>query len=243
VDAGGTLMGTLGDTLAWLTTADNWTGDDGILQRLWEHVQYSALAVALAVLIGLPAGLAIGHTGRAESGAFLASAAARAVPTLGLLVLFGRWFPLRTWPVIVVLAVLAVPPILANTTAGVAGVEPATRDAAEGMGMTSWQVLTKVEVPLGAPLILAGLRSATLQVIATATIAAYAGLGGLGRFIIDGFAVSDDVRVYGASIIVAALALFSEGLFVLLQRWVTPVARERRPADIAVPYTPEGITP
>ena len=124
---------------------------------------------------------------------------------------------------IVVLAVLAIPPILANTTAGISGVDPAARDAAKGMGMTPVQVLARVEVPLGAPLILAGMRSAPLQVFATATIAAYVGLGGLGRFIIDGFAVSDDAQVYGGSIVVAALALASEGVFALAQRRSRPV--------------------
>jgi osmoprotectant transport system permease protein len=237
-------MDTLSDTLSWLTTADNWFGDGGILQRLWEHIQYSAVAVAIAMLIALPLGLLIGHSGRGESGAFLASGAARAIPTLGLLVLLGRWYPLKAWPVIVVLAVLAIPPILANTTAGISGVEPATRDAAKGMGMRPSQVLSKVEVPLGAPLILAGIRSASLQVIATATIAAYAGLGGLGRFIIDGFAVSDDARVYGASIVVASLALASEGAFALLQRRLTPAGMRPQVApSLPVPPTPEGVTP
>ena len=210
-------MDSLADTIGWLTTADNWWGSTGILQRIWEHLQYSLLAVGLAVIIALPAGLVIGHTGRAEPGAVAVSGAARAVPTLGLLVLLGRWYPVQVWPVIVVLAVLAIPPILANTTAGIGNIDPAARDAARGMGMTPMQVLTQVEVPLAAPLILAGVRSALLQVIATATIAAFAGLGGLGRFVIDGFAVSDDARVYGGSIVVAVLALVSEGLFALAQ--------------------------
>ena len=192
-------MDILSDTWGWLTTSDNWWGPGGILQRIWEHLQYSLLAVGLAMVIALPLGLVIGHTGRYEPGVVTASGAARAIPTLGLLVLFGRWYPLQAWPVIVVLAVLAIPPILANTTAGISGVDPAARDAAAGMGMRPVQVLAQVEVPLAAPLILAGVRSALLQVIATATIAAYIGLGGLGRFIIDGFAVSDDAQVYGGS--------------------------------------------
>jgi len=250
VDPGedGALMNILSEAFGWLTTADNWTGDGGILQRLWEHIQYSALALAIALVIALPIGLFIGHTGRFESGTFLVSGSARAIPTLGLLVLLGRWYPLKLWPVILVLVVLAVPPILANTAAGISGVDPATRDAAKGMGMTPFQVLARVEVPLAAPLILAGIRSAALQVIATATIAAYAGLGGLGRFIIDGFAVSDDARVYGASVVVAALALASEGLFVLAQRGATP-GRERPvpatpiPTTVPVPQAPEGVTP
>jgi osmoprotectant transport system permease protein len=234
-------MDTLSDTIGWLTTADNWWGSTGILQRIWEHLQYSLLAVGLAFIIAMPAGLVIGHTGRAESGAFALSGAARAIPTLGLLVLLGRWYPVQAWPVVVVLAVLAIPPILANTAAGIGGVDPAARDAAQGMGMTPLQVLARVEVPLAAPLILAGVRSALLQVMATATIAAFAGLGGLGRFIIDGFAVSDDARVYGGSIVVAVLALLGEGLFALAQRSVRPSGLRRRPAPLlpaAVPIPP-----
>jgi osmoprotectant transport system permease protein len=241
-------MDALTGTIEWLTTADNWWGPAGILQRIWEHLQYSLLAVGLAVLIALPAGLVIGHTGRAEPGAFALSGAARAIPTLGLLVLLGRWYPVQAWPVIIVLAVLAIPPVLANTTAGIGGVDPAARDAAQGMGMTPLQVLTRVEVPLAAPLILAGIRSALLQVFATATIAAFAGLGGLGRFIIDGFAVSDDARVYGGSIVVAVLALLGEGLFALAQRSVRPAGLRRRrpppllPVAVPIPPTAGGIS-
>jgi osmoprotectant transport system permease protein len=239
-------MDTLADTIGWLTTADNWWGPMGILQRIWEHLQYSLLAVGLALVIAMPAGLVIGHTGRAEPGAVALSGAARAVPTLGLLVLLGRWYPVQAGPVIVVLAILAIPPILANTTAGMASIDPAAREAARGMGMTPMQMLRRVEIPLAAPLILAGVRSALLQVIATATIAAFAGLGGLGRFIIDGFAVSDDARVYGGSIVVAALALVSEGLFALAQRSVQPTRlRRRAPAfaeAIPVPSTAGGVS-
>jgi osmoprotectant transport system permease protein len=242
---GGALMDTLTGTIEWLTTADNWWGTAGILQRIWEHLQYSLLAVGLAFIIAMPAGLVIGHTGRAESGAFALSGAARAIPTLGLLVLLGRWYPVQAWPVVIVLAVLAIPPILANTAAGIGGVDPAARDAAQGMGMTPLQVLTRVEVPLAAPLILAGVRSALLQVIATATIAAFAGLGGLGRFIIDGFAVSDDARVYGGSIVVAVLALVGEGLFALAQRSVRPTGLRRRAplpsAAVPIPTTVGGV--
>jgi osmoprotectant transport system permease protein len=235
-------MDILSEAFGWLTTAENWTEDGGILQRLWEHAQYSALALLIAALIALPIGLLIGHTGRGEPGTFLVSGAARAIPSLGLLVLLGHRYPLKAWPVIVVLVVLAVPPILANTTAGISSVDPAARDAAKGMGMTPVQVLTRVEVPLGAPLILAGLRSAALQVIATATIAAYAGLGGLGRFIVDGFSVRDEARVYGGSIVVATLALASEAAFVLAQRAASP-GTERTvtpdiPVTVPVPQTP-----
>ena len=240
-------MSTFGDTIGWLTTAENWWGPTGILQRIEEHLQYSLLAVGLAAIIALPVGLVIGHTGRFEHGALGLSGAARAIPTLGLLVLLGRWYPVQVGPVIIVLAVLAIPPILANTAAGISGVDPAVRDAAQGMGMTPTQVLTRVELPLAAPLTLAGIRSALLQVIATATIAAFAGLGGLGRFIIDGFAVRDEARVYGGSIVVAVLALVGEGLFVLAQRSARPAGLRRRRAPspavtVPIPHTAGGVS-
>jgi osmoprotectant transport system permease protein len=242
-------MDVLSDTFGWLTTAENWWGPTGILQRIWEHLQYSLLAVGLAMLIALPVGLVIGHTGRYEPGAFALSGAARAIPSLGLLVLLYRVDPLEAWPAILVLTVLAIPPMLANTTAGIGAIDPAARDAAEGMGMRPMQVLTGVEIPLAAPLILAGIRSALLQVIATASIAAYIGLGGLGRFIIDGFATRDDAMVYGGSIVIAVLALVSEGMFALGQRRVAVAgARPERlgpaePTMISVSTTPGGVTP
>lgn len=215
-------MSDLVDTFGWLTTADNWTGDGGIINRLWQHLQYSLLALAIAVAIALPLGLAIGHTRRGGFAVIGASGAARALPTLGLLVLLGSRYPLEAWPVIVVLVVLALPPILANTYAGVAGVDSAARDAAKGVGMTGPQVLRQVEAPLALPLILTGVRSAASQIIATATVAAFMGLGGLGRFIIDGYAVRDFPRVYGGAIVVAGLALISEALFAAAQRITSP---------------------
>jgi len=226
-------MGTISDTWSWLTTAANWWGPAGILHRIEEHLQYSALALVIALVLALPVGLVIGHTGRGEPIAFGVAGVWRAVPTLGLLVLLFADAPFRLWPVIVVLVVLAVPPVLANTVAGVGGTDAAARDAAKGVGMTPRQVLGRVEVPLALPLILAGVRSAALQVIATATIAAYVGLGGLGRFIIDGYSVRDYGRVFGGAVIVAALALLSEGAFALLQRAVTPgVERRQRPSTV-----------
>jgi osmoprotectant transport system permease protein len=233
----------LTDTIGWLTTAEHYWGTNGIVLRIWEHLQYSALAVLIAVLVAAPLGLLIGHTGRGESATFLLSGAARAVPTLGLLILAYSRYPLELLPVILVLVVLAIPPVLANTAAGIAAVDAGARDAAKGMGMKPLQVLSRVEVPLALPLILAGVRSAALQVIATATIAAYAGLGGLGQFIFRGFNNRDYPQAFGGSVIVALLALASELAFSALQRRVTP--REERgklattiPATVPVPQAP-----
>lgn len=233
-------MEDLTDTFGWLTTADHYWGTNGIVLRVWEHVQYSALAVLIAVLIAMPLGLLIGHTGRGESVTFLLSGAARAVPTLGLLILAYSRYPLELLPVILVLVVLAIPPVLANTAAGIAAVDAGARDAAKGMGMTPVQVLTRVEVPLAMPLMLAGIRSAALQVIATATIAAYAGLGGLGQFIFRGFNNRDYAQAFGGSVIVALLALVSELAFSALQRRVTPGGQRKQrvstiPTTVPVP--------
>jgi osmoprotectant transport system permease protein len=217
----------MGETIDWLTQAAQWSGPGGIPARLLEHIWYSALGVALAALIALPAGLAIGHTGRGSLFAASLSNFWRALPTLGLVILVFRLEPLSIWPVMVALVAIAIPPILLNTDVGIRSIDPTVRDAARGMGMTGWQALWRVEVPLALPLILAGFRSATGQVIATATIAAFVGLGGLGRFIIDGYAARDIGEISGGAVVVAALALVVEGAYALLQRSLGSEGRPR----------------
>jgi osmoprotectant transport system permease protein len=218
----------VGETWNWLTSSEQWSGPDGIPARLLEHIWYSALGVVLAALIALPAGLLIGHTGRGSLGANTLSNFGRALPTLGVVIIVFRIEPLSIWPVLAALVVIAIPPILLNTEVGIRSIDPTIRDAARGMGMTGWQALWRVEVPLAMPLILAGLRSATGQVIATATIAAYVGLGGLGRFIIDGYSVRDIGEITGGAVVVAVLALLVEGGFALLQRALGPKEGSRR---------------
>jgi osmoprotectant transport system permease protein len=227
----------MGETLDWLSQAAQWSGSGGIPHRLVEHAWYSALGVLIAALIALPAGLAIGHTGRGSLFANSLSNFWRALPTLGLVILVFRLEPLSIWPVMVALVAIAIPPILLNTEVGIRSIDPAVRDAARGMGMTGWQALWRVEVPLALPLILAGFRSATGQVIATATIAAFVGLGGLGRFIIDGYAARDIGEISGGAVVVAALALVVEGAFALLQRFLgsTGPARPRVTGPIVKP--------
>ncbi|WP_040320260.1 ABC transporter permease [Aeromicrobium marinum] len=215
-------MSVVSDTIDWLTDGANWTGDGGIPTRLAEHLGYTALTVAVAAAIAIPLGLWVGHTGRLRGLAVVSSGTLRALPTLGVL----TWAALqsggnRLVPAVLALTVLAIPPLLAGAYAGLESVDRATIDAARAIGMTEWQILVKVEIPLAADLIVGGLRSATLQVVATATIAAYIGLGGLGRYIIDGQAVSDYARMLGASVLVVALALALDGLFVLAQRAVS----------------------
>lgn len=213
--------------IAWFTDPLNWSGSDGILTRVGEHVVYSVIVVLVAALIAVPAGLLIGHTGR---GRWLISStnAARAVPSLGLLFAVALWLGPRlesdlafVLPSLIVLVILAMPPLLSGAYAGVEAVDPAARDAAYGVGMTSRQVLLGVELPCAAPLLMSGLRSATLQVVATATIASYISLGGLGRFLIDGLAAADYAQVAGGALLVALLALLVDGVLALVQRVVT----------------------
>lgn len=217
----------MNDVLAWLTDGAHWQGYDGILQRTWEHVWYSALALTVAAALAIPLGLWVGHTGHGRFLAVNLTGALRAVPSLGLLfaslMLLGPRLPGEAGTLVpseLVLVVLAVPPILAGAYAGVEQVDPAARDAARGMGMRGWEVLRKVEVPCALPLIASGLRSAALQVVATATLAATVGLGGLGRFLIDGLAVRDYAQMAGGALLVAALALLVDLAAATLQRVV-----------------------
>jgi osmoprotectant transport system permease protein len=211
---------TILDGFGWLSTADNWWGPRGIAQAVREHLWYSLLALAGAVAIGFPVGLWIGHTGR---GRFLAANLTglwRAIPTVGVVGLLFTWRPLTLWPVLVALILLAVPPIVLNTAAGIDGIPPEVRDSATGMGLTGWQSLWQVEVPNALPLIIAGVRSAANQVIATAAIAGFVGLGTLGVFIFSASGTRRYDVVAGASIAVIALVLLVEAGFALLQRVV-----------------------
>jgi osmoprotectant transport system permease protein len=222
----------MGETLDWLGRSASWSGPDGIPTRLLEHVWYSGLAVLVAAVIALPVGLLIGHTGRGSLVAASLSNVWRALPTLGLVILVFRLEPLSIWPVLVALVVIAIPPILLNTDAGIRSIDAGVRDAARGMGMTGRQALWAVEVPLAMPLILAGLRSAAGQVVATATIAAFVGLGGLGRYIIDGFAQFDNVKIFAGAALVALLSIVTELLLAATQRLLVPRPAEA-PADVA----------
>jgi len=215
----------------WVTTDANWHGSGSIPQQLVAHLGYSALPLLIAALIGIPVGVAIGHTGRAAVAVVNIANAWRAIPTLGLLVLLAVYlgFSPLTW--LLPLVVLAIPPILVNAYEGVAGVDPSIKDAARGMGMTPWQQVARVEVPNAMPLILVGLRTAAIFVVATATIAAYIGLGGLGRFIIDGLASDQYGPVAGGALLVVLLAVAVLALFAVLSRLLVPAGLrgQRRP--------------
>ncbi|GAA0992241.1 ABC transporter permease [Acrocarpospora macrocephala] len=208
----------------------NWSGPDGIPTRLLQHVEFSLLAFAIAAIIALPLGLWVGHTGRGAVLVVLSANAARALPTLGLLVLVVLLIGVGTiWPVLIPLIALAVPPILVNTYEGIRNADADLRDAAYGMGLRGRQVLFSALVPVALPLILLGLRLAAIQVVATATVAAYVGLGGLGRYIIDGLATKDYPSVFGGAVLVVLLALAVQFGFALLNRVVvSPGVRQVR---------------
>ncbi|RKS71655.1 osmoprotectant transport system permease protein [Actinomadura pelletieri DSM 43383] len=203
----------------WLTASAQWHGPDGIPHRLLQHVWYSGVSLLCAAVIGLALGLLAGHTGRGGFLAITLANVARAIPTFGL-VLFVVVIDYSITPVLVALVALAVPPILVNTFEGIRGVDPDAKDAARGVGMTGWGVLWRAELPMALPLILLGLRTSAIQVVATATIAAYPGFGGLGRYIIDGLATGDYQLVVGGTVLVVGLALVVQLIFAVLRRLV-----------------------
>ena len=216
------------DAIGFLTDGSNWSGSTGIPTRLWEHTQMSLMATGLALIVALPVGLTIGH---ARKGEFLASSIGnigRALPSFGVL---GLVFPftLRYLPgsigfaaTLIALFLLAIPPILINTCVGVQGVDEDTLEAARGMGMDWRQILLMLEIPLAAPLIVSGIRNAAVAVVATATLGAVVAWGGLGRFIMDGFAVRDHGQVIAGAFLVAALAVVAELGIGALERALSP---------------------
>ncbi len=203
----------------WLTDDANWSGPAGIPVRTLEHLEYTALTLVIATAIAIPLGLYIGHTGRFRVVGVGLTGALRALPTLGVVTIVSLHTGIDLTAALVALVLIAIPPLLAGAYAGLESVDPATVDAARALGMTHWQVLWRVEVPLALPLLIGGFRSATLQVIATATIAAQVpGPGGLGRFILDGLDLDDYPRVMGGAVLVIALALVVDLTFAALQR-------------------------
>ena len=214
-ERGGGRMNFLQQALSFIFTAANWGGPAGLTARILEHLQYTVVAVIFSALIAVPLGMLIGHTGR---GTFLVVSgvnALRALPTLGVLLLGVLLWGLGLVPPTVALMLLGIPPLLAGTYSGIANVDRAVVDAARSMGMTERRVLLRVEVPNAMPLILSGLRTATLQIVATATVAAYASLGGLGRYLIDGIKVREFYLALVGALMVTALALILDGLMAI----------------------------
>lgn len=217
----------------WFFTLSHWYGDDGILPLLAQHIGYSA--VALAIAIAFPVGCYTGHTGKGEALLIGTTNALRSLPSFGLIILLvilmAGYFESDMafiLPCIIVLVVLALPPIALGVHAGIRSVDPSVHDAAKGIGLTPFQVLTQVELPCATPLILSGIRSATLQIISTATIAAYVSLGGLGRLIIDGRAANDFAQMTAGAVLVAVLALLVDVFFSLSVKYVVSHGISRR---------------
>ncbi len=225
-------MDAISATLAWLTDASNWSGPNGIPVRLFEHVAISGVSLAIAVAIALPIGLYIGHTGRFAGFAVNSANLWRALPSLAVIAMalpitaaIDPQAGFKIYPTVVAMVVLGVPPIMINTFSGIAGVDRDLVEAARGQGMSERQVLTRLELPVAVPVIGTGLRSAAIQVVATATLGAIFGFGGLGRYLIDGMAQISRggiAQIFGGVVLVAGLVIATELVIGLVQRLLTP---------------------
>ena len=224
-------MKTLGDVVDWLTAADSWRGSSGISHRLVEHARYTIVAMIAALALAGPVAAWLGHKRRFGTLAINVANVGQTLPTFAILVLVVQVVGTGDAPIVGPLALflamtlLAIPPIFTNVYTGIAGVDDAYRDAARGLGMTTRQQLLRAEIPIAAPLLVTGVRIAVVQVIATATIGAYAGAGGLGRFIIDGFALQDYPQVFGGALLVAALAIVGDRALAVVERHVAPASQ------------------
>jgi len=215
--------------LQWLVDPANWSGVDGIPARVWEHVQLSVIALVIATLIAVPIGLWIGHTRRGQFWTVQFANVGRSIPSLAVLsimfLIAVKEFPSLAFgflPTIVALTLLGIPVILINTYVGIQQVDPDTVEAARGMGMNGRQVLATLEVPMAMPLIMTGLRLAAVQIVATAGLAALIAGGGLGRYIVDGFALRENDRIVAGAILVAVLSLLTDLAFSLLAKVTSP---------------------
>ena len=209
-------------TWQWLTDPAHWQGIDGIPTRLVEQIHLSIESVAIGAVIALPIGIGLGHYGRFGNLAINISNVGRAVPSFAILVIAFQVFGLGDVPIVLALTALAVPPMVTNSYVALREVDPDVKDAARGMGYRELAQLLRVELPLAVPLIMAGVRTSAVQVVATATLAALIAGGELGRYIVDGLARSDNPRTLAGALLVAALALATELLLAGLQRVLVP---------------------
>jgi len=217
---------------SWLVDPANWSGANGIPTRVGEHLWYTLLALVIAAVIALPLGLVLGHTHRGGVLVLSAANTIRALPTLGLLTLVVIVSGVGLLPPLVALVAIAVPSMLINTFEGIRGVDPLLVDGARGMGLSEIRVLFRVEAPVALPLILLGVRLAAIQVVSAATIAAYVGLGGLGRYIFDGLSLRQYAVVGGGATLAALLAIGTEALLVLLTGVALSPGVTRRPRPL-----------
>ena len=234
-------MDGIGEVIAWFTSPEQWSGNNSIPLRLWEHVSLSAAALAAGIAVALPVGLYIGHTGKGARTVIAVANIGRAVPSLGWL---GIVYPISVallargglgfWPTFVALVALALPPIVTNTYAGLREVDPDLREAGRGMGMRETELLRRVEIPIALPVILAGVRASAVTVVATATLSSIVGGGTLGAYVVQGLFINDMPRVVGGAIMVAALALLTEWAFATLQRRSVSAGLRGRPIPAPV---------
>jgi len=212
------------EAIAWLFAPERFTGADSLQVRIGEHLFYTFISVLVVAVIAIPLGYFIGHTGKGREIAIGASGAARAIPSFGLILLLVLLIGVTQKPLAAFIAfvLLGIPSVLAGAYSGLEAIDRRVIDSARAVGMTEWQILWKVEIPLGLPLLIGGLRSATLQIVATVTLAAYIGLGGLGLYIISGLALRQFDQMLGAALVIVALALVLDGLFALAERLVVP---------------------
>ncbi|RLU85803.1 ABC transporter permease [Streptomyces griseocarneus] len=226
-------------TWTWLATGSHWSGTDGVWHRLGEHLFLTVACLAISCAVALPVAVVLGHVGRGGALAVNISNAGRAVPTFAVLVLL-LLSPLGThgsWPTIIALVLFAIPPLLTNAYVGMREVDRGVVEAARGMGMTGRQLIARVELPLAFPMVVTGVRTAAVQVVATTTLAALPGGGGLGRIITAGFRLTDTAQVVAGAVLVAALALLVEGVLVVLERLLDPRRRRSRVPAVLPPST------
>ena len=217
-------MNYLRQAFSWLTDSSNWSGASGIPARIGEHLLITAIVVGLAAAIAVPVGVLVGHTRRGAAAVGAVTGAARSIPTLGLLTVFGLAFGIGLKAPVLALVILAIPSLLAGTYAGIQAIDPAIPSAAKAVGMSPAPVIGKVEIPLALPVIVGGIRAAVLQVIATATLAAYISDTGLGRYLFSGLKSRDYTQMLGGAFVVILLALLMEVILASLQRAATRIA-------------------
>jgi osmoprotectant transport system permease protein len=212
------------DTIAWIFAPEHQLGQNAIGARVGEHLIYTLLSLVIAVVVAVPLGYLIGHTHKGRDLAVGLSGAARALPSLGLLTILTLVLGFSQAPIaaVIVLLLLGIPSILAGAYSGVQAIDRNTVDAARAIGMTEWQILLKVEIPLGLPILLGGIRSAALQIVATATLAAYVGLGGLGVYIFKGLPLRDLVQMLAGALLIAVVAVTIDLVLAGVQRLAVP---------------------
>jgi osmoprotectant transport system permease protein len=223
-EEGGFAMNYFLEALGWILDPEHQTGQNAIAARVGEHLVYTLVSLVLAIVVALPLGYLIGHTNKGREFAVGLSGAARALPSLGLLTILTLVLGFSRAPIaaVVVLLLLGIPSILAGAYSGIQAIDPNTIDAARAVGMTEWQILLTVEIPLGLPILLGGIRSAALQIVATATLAAYVGLGGLGVYIFKGLPLRDLQQMLAGALLIAVLAVTIDVILAAVQRLTVP---------------------